>query len=476
MISSSVRVRFAPSPTGLMHLGSARLALFNYLFAKHYNGTFILRIEDTDLERNFDPGGAIIIEDLGWLNLNYQEGPGVGGPDAPYLQSQRGAIYQEKLTELINKNLVYRCFCSVEELEHKRTRQIALKQPPRYDRTCLKRSPVEIEQLMIDNKPFVWRCKVPHETIQIHDLARGFVSFDLANFSDFPLTREDGSFTFLFVNCVDDILMRISHVIRGEDHLSNTANQVVLYKALSFSVPTFWHMPIICNSEGKKLSKRDFGFSLRDLRNGGYLPEAICNYLAIIGASFEQEIMQLDELAQVINFEKMHTTSTIKYDLEKLRWVNHQWIVRLPIAELTKQTLPFLHAIYPESAQIEIATIEKLVASVKDEIHTLKDIEQVLQFYFVAPISTREKLLEHVPENYLNDCLRIIHEQIKLLNSPHEFMVQLKYAAQQHGIPPKIVFMTVRLLLSGTAHGHGINDMIELIGTEKATQRINAVK
>lgn len=476
MTPSSVRVRFAPSPTGLMHLGSARLALFNYLFAKHYNGTFILRIEDTDLDRNFDPGGAIIMEDLAWLNLKFQEGPEVGGPDAPYLQSQRSAIYQEKLTELINKNLLYRCFCSVQDLEHKRGRQIALKQPPRYDRTCLKLSSIDIEKLLIDNKPFIWRCKVPHEIIQINDLARGSVSFDLENFSDFPLTREDGSFTFLFVNCVDDILMHISHVIRGEDHLSNTANQVVLYKSFNAPIPLFWHMPIICNSEGKKLSKRDFGFSLRDLRNGGYLPEAICNYLAIIGGSFEHEIMPLDELARAVNFEKMHTTSTIKYDLEKLRWVNHQWIVRLTIDQLTKKILPFLHATYPESVKVDTATMEKLVASIKDEIHTLKDAEHALQFYFIAPVSSREKLLEHVPENYLNDCLKIIHEHIKLLNAPHEFMAQLKHAAQQHGIPPKIVFMTIRLLLSGTAHGHGINDMLELLGHQKALERINAVK
>jgi glutamyl-tRNA synthetase len=476
MTPSSVRVRFAPSPTGLMHLGSARLALFNYLFAKHYNGTFILRIEDTDLERNFDPNGAIIIEDLAWLNLQFQEGPGIGGPHAPYLQSQRSGIYQEKLTELIEKKLVYRCFCSVEELEHKRTRQIALKQPPRYDRTCLKLSSLDIEKLLIENKPFIWRCKVPHELIQINDLARGSVSFNLENFSDFPLTREDGSFTFLFVNCVDDILMEISHVIRGEDHLSNTANQVVLYESFNATVPTFWHMPIICNSEGKKLSKRDFGFSLRDLRNGGYLPEAICNYLAIIGGSFENEIMELDELARAINFEKMHTTSTIKYDLEKLRWVNHQWIVRLSIEQLTKKIVPFLHATYPESIQIDPVTLEKLIASIKDEIHTLKDAEQALQFYFVAPISTREKLLEHVPETYLNDCLKIIHANVTLLDQPHEFMTQVKYAAQQNGIPPKIAFMTIRLLLSGTAHGHGINDMLELLGTQKATERINAVK
>ncbi|MBI2775132.1 glutamate--tRNA ligase [Candidatus Dependentiae bacterium] len=473
MKPSTVRVRFAPSPTGLMHLGSVRIALFNFLFARHYNGTFILRIEDTDLERNFDPGGAIIMEDLGWLGLSYQEGPIVGGPDAPYEQSKRGALYQEKLTELIQKNSVYRCFCTVEELDRKRTRQIASKQPPRYDRTCLKLTQKQLDENLLNNVPFIWRYQIPAGTIQITDLSRGNVSFDLSNFSDFPLTREDGSFTFLFVNCVDDILMKISHVIRGEDHLSNTANQVVLYRAFDKEVPLFWHMPIICNPEGKKLSKRDFGFSLRDLRQAGFLPEAVCNYLAIIGGSFEQEVMTLQELSKAIDFKHIHTASTIKYDLEKLRWMNHQWIMRMDIPTLTDAILPFLIASYPQAANLDRITIEKLVSSISKEIHTLKDASTALHYFFESPLITKEKLLEHISPENLEICLTIIQEKKKLLSKPEDFIKEVKQAAATKNVPTKALFATLRLLIAGSAHGASLHDMITLLGADEITKRLS---
>src|SRR3972149_8803029 len=214
-----VRVRFAPSPTGLMHLGNIRSALLNFLFARQKNGIFILRIEDTDSQRNFDPGGKQIFSDLKWLNIDYDEGPEKDGSYGPYFQSQRTNIYQEKLEELHKKNYVYRCFCTVEELEKKRKRQIALKQPPRYDRTCLALSEKEINENIGSKKSYIWRMKINQsENISVDDMARGIIKFDLQNFSDFALTRTDGSFTFIFANCIDDILMRITHVFRGEDH------------------------------------------------------------------------------------------------------------------------------------------------------------------------------------------------------------------------------------------------------------------
>ena len=301
-----VRVRFAPSPTGFMHLGNVRAALVNYLFARQKNGTFILRIEDTDQQRNVDPEGRQIIADLNWLNLTYQEGPLVGGPYAPYYQSERTPLYQEHLELLKKQARVYRCFCTAEELEKKRQRQLALKMPPRYDRACLKLSAQEIEKNLAEHKPFIWRFKLSDQIIQVTDLARGTITYDLKHFSDFPLTRQDGSFTFIFANFVDDLTMKISHIFRGEDHLSNTGVQAALYEAFSAPLPLFWHLPIMSNAEGKKLSKRDFGFSLNDLRTAGFLPEAIDNYLAIIGGgTFTQEIMSLEELAKNLDFSKM---------------------------------------------------------------------------------------------------------------------------------------------------------------------------
>lgn len=317
-----VRVRFAPSPTGLMHLGNVRSALMNFLFARQKKGSFILRLEDTDTQRNFDPNGKQIMADLAWLGLFYDEGPDIGGPCGPYMQSERAAIYGEYLRQLEVKNKVYKCFCTSEELEKKRQRQIALKTPPRYDRSCARLNAQESEELS-KTKPFIWRFNLEDETekhIEITDLARGTVKYDLKHFSDFPLTRQDGSFTFIFANFVDDVTMLITHIFRGEDHLTNTALQALLYRTFEVKLPLFWHLPIICNSTGKKLSKRDFGFSLGDLHKGGFLPEALNNYLTIIGGGvFKQEVMDMNQLIDAFNFEEINSTGAVKYDLEKLR-------------------------------------------------------------------------------------------------------------------------------------------------------------
>ena len=335
MHNSIVRVRFAPAPTGMMHLGNIRSALINALYAKRYNGTFVLRIEDTDTDRNYDPNAVEITCDLEWLGLTFNEGPGKGGPHAPYFQSQRTALYQEKLQLLINSGHVYRCFCSEEELEQRRERQRALKLPPRYDRTCLGLDAATIEKYLAENIPFIWRFKLDHDqSITITDLAHKEVTFELKHFSDFPLTRQDGSVTFMFANCVDDIDMEITHVFRGEEHLSNTAGQAALYGAFQKPLPTYWHLPLLCNANGKKLSKRDFGFSLRDLKNEGFTPEAILNYLAIIGGSYQEEIMSFDELANTIDLAHPAKTGSITYDVEKFRWVNRKWIERYTPEEL----------------------------------------------------------------------------------------------------------------------------------------------
>lgn len=303
MTKSIIRVRFAPSPTGFMHLGNVRAALLNFIFARQKVGTFVVRIEDTDQQRNIDPEGRQIFEDLAWLHIAYDEGPSKGGPYEPYYQSQRSAIYERYLKLCQEKNLIYRCFCTPEELEKKRARQLALKQPPRYDRTCLHRPAAEIEAFLATHQPFIWRFKLDYEkSVSFYDLAHKEMHFELKHFSDVPLTRQDGSFTFMFANFVDDVEMKITHVFRGEDHLTNTAVQVYMYETFGAEPPVFWHLPIIGNAQGKKLSKRDFGFSLTDLKNAGYLPEALANYLAIVGHSVEHELMDMKQLIDTFNF------------------------------------------------------------------------------------------------------------------------------------------------------------------------------
>lgn len=357
MSTRSVRVRFAPAPTGMMHLGNVRTALMNYLFAQQKAGTYVLRIEDTDTDRNYDPNAKEIMHDLSWLGLTFDEGPAKGGPHAPYFQSQRHEIYQQELIRLIKSGNVYKCFCTAEELELKRQRQIALKQPPRYDRACLKLSEQDRTAKESAGIPFIWRVKLdPTSSVTIHDLAHGNITFEMKNFSDFAITRQDGTFTFIFANFVDDMLMEMTHVFRGEDHLTNTALQATLYKIFNVPLPIFFHMPILCNKEGKKLSKRDFGFSLRDLMKEGYLPQAIDNYLAIIGGSFAEEIMDLPTLAQTIDFNKLQTTGHIRYDVEKLQWVNQKWINKIDINELAQLCLPYIKRSVPSSEYYDRVT------------------------------------------------------------------------------------------------------------------------
>lgn len=474
MTKAQVRVRFAPSPTGMMHLGNVRTALMNYLFAQQKNGTFIIRVEDTDFERNFDPQATHILADLAWLGLEYTEGPVVGGPHKPYFQSQRTALYQEKLNEFAQKNLIYRCFCSPQELEKKRQRQLALKQPPRYDRACLKLSAEEVKNMLDADKPFIWRFKLnQEEATAVTDLSHGTINFDMKSFSDIPLTRQDGTFTFMFANFIDDVAMQITHVIRGEDHLSNTAGQVSMYKACNLPIPLFWHLPILCNVEGKKLSKRDFGFSLNDLRNAGFLPEAIDNYLAIIGGSFEQEIMSLEELAKTLNFEHLNPTSQIKYDVEKLKWLNHKWIARCNIERLALLSKPYLEAMYPQAQNLNQHNLEKLIGMVRTDLVTLHDVARALEFYFKSPALTKA-LLTDINSEQLTILQKLVAQHISQITDPEDFMNKLKGAAQAQAVPTKSLFIALRMALMGKAHGPSIHDIIAMLGTDEAKRRLDS--
>lgn len=468
------RVRFAPSPTGLMHLGNVRAALLNYLFAHKTDGVFVLRIEDTDVERNSDPGAKKIILDLKWLGLTPNEGPEQGGPYAPYFQSERTNLYQEQIEHLQKLGQIYRCFCTAEELEKKRQRQIALKQPPRYDRTCLHRSSDEITELIAEKVPFIWRVKLDHaQTVTIHDLGHGTIAFELKNFSDFAITRQDGSFTFMFANFVDDMLMKITHIFRGEDHLSNTAGQAALYTIYQLPLPAYYHLPIICNIDGKKLSKRDFGFALDDLQQAGYLPEAILNYLTIIGGgTFQQEIMSLPELARAYDFDKVHSTGHIRYDVEKLRWMNHKWIERLDSATLTTYCKPFIITAYPQAVTLSDEALSLLIQGIKTDLISLKDSVHLLNFYFNAPHNTAALLKEHIPHETVALIAALISKHLSELDDAHLFLENIKREAKLTSISIKHLFTFLRIALMDAPQGPGILEIITILGAEEARKRL----
>ncbi len=471
-MNKPIRLRFAPSPTGMMHLGNIRTALMNALFAFKNKGFFVLRIEDTDAARNFDPGAQHIIQDLTWLGLTYEEGPGKGGPYAPYFQSERAPLYQKALDQLIASKAVYRCFCSPEELEKQRARQIALKKPPRYDRTCLQLSTDAINKKLDEKTPFIWRYLLDHtQHIAITDLAHGVINFDVKNFSDFPLTRGDGSFTFIFANFVDDMLMDITHVIRGEDHLTNTACQAVLFHAFKATIPTFWHLPILCNTEGKKLSKRDFGFSLRDLKNNGFLPEAIINYLAIIGGgSFANELMSFQELAQAIDFDHINATGQVKFDPEKLRWMNNKWIARISTQELYERCLPYLAEAYPSLHNIDTEQLKSILQILKTDLFTLGDIVNAMRFYFEQPIVdtaiiTQNQELKKVLQSILKNALEHSVDN-------QTFVAIIKEQAKANNVGLKDLFVFVRTGLMGSAQGPSILELMQILGTQESKKRL----
>lgn len=472
---NSVRVRFAPSPTGFMHLGNVRAALINFLYARQKNGTFVIRIEDTDPKRNVDLGGKQILADLAWLGLTYQEGPLKNGPYAPYYQSERSSLYQEYLNKLKDQQRAYRCFCSVEELEKRRERQLALKLPPRYDRVCLRLTEQEIAKNIKQGIPFIWRFKLSDASIEIVDIARGAINFDLKHFSDVALTRQDGSFTFIFANFVDDVTMRITHVFRGEDHLSNSAQQADIYHAFNAPVPVFWHLPIICTVEGKKLSKRDFGFSLTDLRDAGFLPEAITNYLAIIGGSFEHEIMGLDELAQAMNFENLHASGQIRYDLEKLKWVNHKWMVRLTAEDIAERVHKQVVESYPSAQNMSIEMLSRLIRAIQAELITLKDIIPALAFCFKRPVLDTSMLVTYNFETYQSFFEHILKEHHTLFENPATVTKQLSALVQERQLAPKPLYALLRIALIGSAQGASISDIVQVLGAQESRERVAAL-
>lgn len=479
-MSTKVRVRFAPSPTGFMHLGNIRTALINYLFARQKNGDFVLRIEDTDVARNVNEASLKILEDLRWLGLSYDEGPSLGGECGPYLQSERTKLYQEKLDELIEQKKVYRCFCTTEELAQKRKEQMAAGKPPRYDRTCLHLSDDMVKQNLAggttssEGKPFIWRFQLnPDQVFKVKSLARGEVVFEMKHFSDFALTRADGSFTFMFTNFVDDWLMKISHVIRGEDHLSNTAMQAALYDACGVELPTCWHLPMICNQKGEKLSKRDFGFALDDLKKEGFLPQAICNYLAIIGGSFKDEIQSLDELIHNFDFDNLKATGAIKYDLEKLKWINHKWIERLDSKELLPFIVPFLQEKLTVSQEVSAEKLSFFVDKVKGEANVLGDFPELLRFCFEDPKVDVAAIDEQVGKDKTTLVTTLLDEVMPHAGQPELFLETLKREGKEKGLKPREFLSVTRYLLTGVFRGMGIHDILEMLDEETIRRRLS---
>ncbi|MBN1621873.1 MAG: glutamate--tRNA ligase [Endomicrobiales bacterium] len=481
----TIRVRFAPSPTGYLHIGGARTALFNWLFARKNKGTFILRIEDTDEVRSTDESVGAIIKSMRWLGLDWDEGPEVGGSHEPYFQVQRKekGIYQQYIEKLFEKGNAYRCYCTTEDLEEMRDKAKKEGKQPKYDRRCLSLTENDWKQNDAKGKPYVIRFKRPdEETITIPDIICGEngVTFDNNLLDDFVLVKSSGVPTYNFACVVDDIEMEITHVFRGNDHLSNTPKQVQLYKVLEKELPKFAHFSMILGSDGSRLSKRHGHTSVLEYRDEGYLPEALKNYLALLGWSTEdsQQIFEQDELIEKFSVERCSTSAAV-FDPQKLLWMNGEYIRKKSASEITKRFFYFA----TKNAEIQEkikgwdkSLVEKYIGVEQEKLKLLSDIPGRIDIFFVDNVEYEPEAVNKVLKK--DTARMVLEESLKRLENQSDFGAEAleKYArdfAAEKNVGTGKVFHPLRVAVSGRTQGPSLFHMMELLGKDKVLKRIN---
>lgn len=459
------RVRFAPSPTGYLHIGGARTALYNWLYARHHGGTFVLRIEDTDKERSTPENTAAILEALRWLGLDWDEGPEVGGPHASYFQSERGDLYRKEITRLLEEGKAYRCYCTQEELNAKREQAQREKRQYRYDRTCRDRKDQP-------DLPHTVRLKVALEgTTGFDDLVYGRIEVANESLQDWIIARTDGSPIYNFVVVIDDVDMEIDLVMRGEDGLNNTQTQLTLYEALGVKPPRFAHLPFILGQDRSKLSKRHGPVSITQYRDEGYLPDAMVNFLARIGWSYgDQEIFTREELIEKFSIEGVGKTAGV-FPADKLVWLNQERIKHMDPHALARLVAPFV-----EAAGLPPLDEEKLVWVCKlqqDRAKTLKDVVDLSRYFFTR-VPTDEKAAAKFLQG---ESLEILREARDVIRDAPDVSTatlepRLQALATQRSVGLGKIAQPLRVALTGGTASPGIYDVIEFLGREESLARI----
>ncbi len=476
----AVRVRMAPSPTGPFHIGSARTALFNFLFAKKLEGTFILRIEDTDQERSEDRYVKDIFDCLLWLGIGWDEGPQVGGPAGPYFQSERLKTYQPFIDKLVSQNRAYRCFCSSAELLAEKEAQQKKGLAPKYSGKCRNLTPEQIAKNLGAKKTFSVRFLVDSQKVKFTDLIHGSMEFDAGLFGDFTITRSDGSPLFLLTNTIDDNAMQISHVLRGDDHLSNTAKQLLLCEGLNFLPPQFGHLPLILNPDRSKLSKRKNPVSVSaDYRAKGYLPEAIVNYLALLGwaPGNDRELFTLHELIDEFSIEKVGDSNAI-FDHDKLLWMNGHYIRHLAVGDLADRASAFLtNPIIKKASYERPEFFLQAVSLVQDRLKTLLEVEEHLEFCFVTPTYVAKLLIAKKSDAArTRKALEAAAAVLPVVKSftVDELEIALRSAAEKAELSAGELLWTVRVALTGLAASPGVFEVLEVLGKDESLKRVKA--
>ena len=474
MEGNGIRVRFAPSPTGELHLGSARTALFNWLFARGRGGQMVLRVEDTDPGRSSATHEKSILSDLRWLGLDWDEGPDVGGPRGPYRQSERLEIYQEFARRLLEEGKAYRCYCTPEELEEKRRRALAEGRPPLYDGSCRDLTESRRTALEAAGRRPALRFRVREGEVAFRDLLHGWVTFPSSAVGDFIILRSDGRPGFHLAVVVDDALMGITHVIRGEDHLSNTPRHILLFEALDLHPPFYLHHSLLLDPDGGKMSKRYGAVTVREHRELGYLPEAILNYLALLSwtPSGGREVMRLEEMVREFDISALSTAPAI-FDRAKLRWLNQRHLKALPLPRLVELARGYAPA-WAGHPQFEL-----MVEAVRDGITVLGELPSLLEpFGEPKPLGEREEEWVHgeTGRKILERALSLFMERPWFdLEGAKEALSSLKGPFLEKGLHAREVLMPLRVALTGRDEGPPLSYLLAVLGPEECAERIRRV-
>jgi glutamyl-tRNA synthetase len=458
---STVRTRFAPSPTGYLHIGGARTALFSYLFARHHGGRFILRIEDTDLARSTQESIQAIIDALTWLRLEWDEGP--------FFQSQRWDLYRQRAEQLLRERKAYRCYCTSETLESKRKAAMKTGRKPMYDRTCrnLKAPPAD--------KPFVVRFKAPleGETV-VPDAVKGHVTFANRELDDLVLVRSDGIPTYNFCAVIDDAEMAITHIIRGEDHLTNTPKQIQLYQALGYAAPVFAHIPLILGLDRTRLSKRHGATSVMAYRDMGYVPDALVNYLVRLGWSHgDQEVFSRAELIDKFSLENVGKSAGV-YNLEKAEWLNFQYLKTMPVEELAQTVKPLL---VQKGYTIpgDDAWLARMVVTLRERAKTLAELVGLAHFYLSPTISLDAAAARKFLKAEIAEPLRVLRADLAQLTEWREAAIHQCFEAvtNRFGLKLGQIAQPVRVAMTGGTSSPGIFEVLDVLGKERSIERLD---
>ncbi|WP_046176529.1 glutamate--tRNA ligase [Domibacillus indicus] len=484
-MTNNVRVRYAPSPTGHLHIGNARTALFNYLYARNLGGTFVIRIEDTDQKRNIEGGEQSQLNYLKWLGVDWDEGPDVGGEYGPYRQSERNHLYKKYYDQLLSEGKAYKCYCTAEELEAEREAQQERNEIAGYSGKCRHLTADDQAALEAEGRRPSLRFLVPTgETLAFNDMVKGEVSFDSDGIGgDFVIVKQDGTPTYNFAVAVDDHLMKMTHVLRGDDHISNTPKQLLIYKALGFEPPVFGHMTLIVNENRKKLSKRDESIIqfIEQYKELGYLPEALLNFITLLGWSpkEEEEIYTKQQFIEQFDADRL-SKSPAFFDKQKLLWMNNQYMKEESVervAELARPHLVKAGLIEETLSPDQEEWVTNLIALYQEKMSYGAEIVELSALFFKDEVSYEEEAKEVLSEEQVPEVLNVFAEKAAALEPFQADGVKkaMKEVQKETGHKGKKLFMPIRAAVTGQTHGPDLPKAIELLGREKVIKRLKAI-